>query len=284
MNLVRAPFYMKFLTLAGVLLTSLSLLGGAVQAQSKKEKASNSANVVATVGDGMITKDVFEQAIKEAVASGRQDSPQLRAEVRNVLINQELLLQEALKQGLDKKPEHKRALQNLRQNYFVQIMMRENLQKNPITDEQLRQEYDQRYGPKTISKLSDYKLTTWILPTEKEAQSAIDRLSKGESVEKIDKALGVRKEQRANQDAWIPQNNLVKPVLDVIVYLSKGGHTIKPIPIANAWYVVRIEDQRPMRAPSFEEAKQSITNSLVERKQAEYLNRLRTNTTIQINP
>lgn len=283
MNLVRAPFYMKFVTMASVLITSLFLVSGTVGAQSKKEKT-NAANVFATVGDGVVTKDVYEQAVKEAIASGRQDNPQLRNEVRNILINQELVLQEALKQGLDKKPEHRRALQNLRQNYFVQLMMRDNLQKNPITDEQLRQEYDQRYGPKVIAKQSEYKLTTWVLPTEKDAQSAIERLSKGESVEKIDKALGVRKEQRSNQDAWIPQNNLVKPVLDVIVYLSKGGHTIKPIPIANAWYVVRIEDQRPLRAPSFEEAKQSTTNILVERKQAEYLNRLRANTTIQINP
>lgn len=274
---------MKFITVLIFSLVGLLLVYEPASGQVRKEKANLTANVFALVGDGVISKETYDQALKEAIASGRLDGPQLRAEVRNILINQELVLQDALKQGLDKKPEHRIALQNLRQNYFVQWMMRDNLQKNPITEEDLRKEYDQRFGAASLAKQSEYKLNTWMMPTEKEAQLVIERLAKGESVEKIDKALGVRKDQRPNQDAWIAQNNLVKPVLDIIVYLSKGGHTVKPIPIANSWYVVRVEDQRPWRAPSFEEAKQSITNILMERKQVEYLNRLRSNTTIQIN-
>lgn len=284
MNQVRAPFYMKFTNKLTLLLVISLLASVPASAQSKKEKATPAANIFATVGDSVITKETYEQALKEALASGRPDSAQLRAEVRNILINQELVMQEALKQGLDKKPEHRRALQNLRQNYLVQTVLRDNLQKNPITDDQLRQEYEQRFGANVIAKQSEYKLSTWMLATEKEALLVIERLSKGESIDKIDKALGIRKEQRPNQDSWIAQTNLVKPLLDVIIYLSKGGHTIKPIPIANSWYVVRIEDQRPMRPPSFEEAKQGLMNILIERKQSDYLSRLRTNTTIQINP
>jgi peptidyl-prolyl cis-trans isomerase C len=271
---------MKLFLVPALLVYGFLAISPAAHAQSKK----SNATAYATVGDGIITKEVYDQALKEAIASGRQDSPQLRNEVRNILVNQELLVQEALKMGLDKKPEHRRAIQNLRQNYYVQLMLREHLVKNPINDDQVRKAYDERYSAKAVSGQSEYKISSWVFSAEKEAQAMIERLSKGDSIEKAEKALSLGSQQRGVQDAWVAQTNLAKPVLDVIVYLGKGGHTLKPIRIGNAWHVVRLDDQRPMRAPSFDEAKASIRSSLVQKSQAEYLARLRSNTTININP
>jgi peptidyl-prolyl cis-trans isomerase C len=276
------PLFMKSIYIQLFLLLSLVSVAMPISAQTKK--SSNSANVYATVGDGVITKDVFDQAIKEAINAGRQDSPQLRNEIRNILINQELLVQEALKQGLDKNPEHRRAIQNLRQNYYVQLMLRESLKNNPVTEEQIRQEYEQRFNSKLIASQLDYKITSWIFSSEKEATALIDRLGKGDSIEKAEKTLAIRKEQRSNQDIWVAQGNLAKPVLDVIVYLSKGAHSLKPIQIGGAWHVIRLEDQRPMRAPKYDEIKGALANTLVEKRQTEYLSSLRTKVTINITP
>ena len=43
--------------------------------------------------------------MKNATAQGQPDSPELRNRIRDMLVNQELLTQEAIKKGLDKNPD-----------------------------------------------------------------------------------------------------------------------------------------------------------------------------------
>lgn len=267
------------------ILLVLGLTSVATSGWAQFFKSSDSeSGTYATVGDGVISKNIYEQAMKEALRSGRQDSPQLRNEVRNILINQELLVQEALKQGLDKNPDHSRAIQNLRRNYYVQLMLQNQLQKNPVTNEQIQREYEQRFSAQSIANKLDYKITSWIFPSVNEAEAMIELLSKGESIAKAEKKLAIKKEQRQNKGSWVAQTNIVKPVLDVIGTLSKGGHSLKPVQIGNAMHVILLEDKRPMTAPKLEEVKVILTNDLVNKRQEEYLSTLRNKTKININP
>src|SRR5688572_18082838 len=60
---------------------------------------------IATVNGVAIPRSRLESVIKQQVARGAKDNDQLRAGVREALINNELLVQEANRSGVAKRPE-----------------------------------------------------------------------------------------------------------------------------------------------------------------------------------
>ncbi len=90
----------KSLTIAALLLTAAG-------------STPSLAAAVATVNGSAIDSSILDQAVKQVIGnSGGQlkDSPALREEVRQRLINRELIVQAATKAGLDKKPEFQQQL------------------------------------------------------------------------------------------------------------------------------------------------------------------------------
>lgn len=233
---------------------------------------------VAKVGKAVISTDRYEQSLKSEIQRGRADSPQLRQEVRNTLINQELLIQEVLRQGTDKKPEHREALQRLRQNYLIDALFRENLASNPVTDQEVRAAYEAEYLAKLPGAL-EYKLKELSFSDEKSASSALQRLKKGEAFDKLwTEQVGSKKPV----ENWVPQQRLAPAVSNVIVYINKGAYTLSPIQLGARWFLIKVDDTRPYKAPDFEQVKSSIQASLVQRRNAALLQKLRAAATVSV--
>ena len=57
--------------------------------------------------------------------------------------------------------------------------------------------------------------------------------------------------------------------------LPKGGMSSTPIQTPNGWYIIKVEEKRPFKAPSFDETKNQIRANLVQQKQAEIIIALR---------
>jgi peptidyl-prolyl cis-trans isomerase C len=79
------------------------------------------------------------------------DSPQLREAIKKDLIAREVMMQEAIKQGYDKNPEVKQALENARQTIVVNALARDYITKHPVTDAEIKAEYD-RFTKQTGDK------------------------------------------------------------------------------------------------------------------------------------
>ena len=67
--------------------------------------ASAAGSTFVTVNGVAISQSLADAFIAEQNAKGAQDTPELKNAVREELIRRELLVQEAKKAGLDKKPE-----------------------------------------------------------------------------------------------------------------------------------------------------------------------------------
>lgn len=103
--------------------------------------ASAFAQNAAVVNGKAIPSSRLDEAVKQVVAQGQgQDSPQLRAAIKEELITREVLMQEAVKQGFDKKPEVKQALDNARQTIVVNQLARDYITKNPVSDAEIKAE------------------------------------------------------------------------------------------------------------------------------------------------
>lgn len=252
------------------LITVLMTAAFSCNAQSK-----NSA--VATVNGVAISQELFDLAVKSATPPGQQPNAAIENDVKQRLINIELMAQDAVKQGLDKNPENVIRIREIRQNLLAELLLAEYFQKNPITDEMVRDEYNRQVQSLGASNsLEQYRLSVIALPTEAEATATIAQIKSGEPFGKVakQKSIDPSKEQNG-QAGWVLPNQINPSIALVMTNLPKGGMSSTPIQTPNGWYIIKLEEKRPFKVPSFDETKNQVRANLVAQKQAEFINALR---------
>jgi peptidyl-prolyl cis-trans isomerase C len=60
-----------------------------------------------------------------------------------------------------------------------------------------------------------------------------------------------------------------------MVNLAKGGISNSPIQVQGGWVIIKVEDKRTMKVPSFDEAKNQLRQAVVQQYLAESVRRLR---------
>ena len=253
---------------------------GVVNAQSKiNAEAKVGVDGIAKVGRATISIEKYEQTLKSEIQKGRADTPQLREEIRNTLINQELLMQEVSRQGVDKKPEHREAISRLRQSYLIEALFRENLAANPVTDQDLKAAYDKEYKAKSGNSF-EYKIKELAYNNEKDAMQALQRLKKGEAFDKLWAELPASNKKSA--ETWIPQQRLVPAISNVLVYINKGSYSLSPLQVGSRWLLIKVDDVRPYKSPEFEQVKSVIYAGLVQKRNVELMQKIRGATPVSI--
>lgn len=250
------------------------LSGWVLLAHSQSKLPAGTAAIVNGVN---IPSASVDEAVKANVARGQQDTPQLRKAILDTLINRELLAQEAVKQGLDKTPQAKEQFNQLRQNLLVELALNDNLQKRPISEQVVRAEYDRQLaGLGDLSTLQELRLGVIVTPNENEIKSVQASLKKGESFSKLaqDKSIDPSKSQGGNL-GWVLSNQITPAITNAIKAMPKNTNLTAPIQVPAGWMLVKVEERRNYKPPSFEESQERIRNGLLQREQASYLSGLR---------
>ena len=227
------------------------------------------AQNLAVVNGKPIPTSRVEEAVKQMVAAGQgQDSPQLRNAIKNELIAREVLMQEAVKQGYDKKPEVKQALDNARQAIVVNQLARDYITKNPVSDAEIKAEYD-RFVKQTGDK--EYHVRHILLDNEADAKAVIAKLKGGAKFE--DLAKQSKDTGTANNGGdldWAPQSAFPPEFAAGFTGLQKGAVTENPVKTANGYHVIKLDDTRPAKLPSLDELKPQIADALAQKKLEDY--------------
>ena len=235
---------------------------------------------VAKVNGVSIPQYRFDHAVQSRIAQGQPDNPQLRANVRDALISQEVVAQEAVRQGLEKKPEVAARLELDRLSALAQAYFIEFLRKHPITDEDLKKEYE-RIKPQLVTK--EYRARHILVNTEKEANEILKELKGGASFEKIaaEKSRDTGSKGRGGDLDWSPASRYVKPFGDALVRLKKSQTTEAPVKTDFGWHIIRLDDERVARMPTLEETKPTLQRNLQSQMVQTEINNLRTKAKIQ---
>ena len=102
------------------------------------------AQNVAVVNNKPIPKAREDAWVRELTKQGQQDTPELRKMVKDRLIQNEILLQEAQRRGVAEKPDVKFMLDVQRQNALIQALLRDEVEKKPIGDAEIKAAYEQQ--------------------------------------------------------------------------------------------------------------------------------------------
>jgi peptidyl-prolyl cis-trans isomerase C len=203
----------------------------------------------------------LDQAVQSRISQGVPDSPQLRQGVRDALISQEVVAQQAVRDGLDKQPAVAARLELDRLSALAQAYFIEFLRKHPITDDDLRKEYE-RLKPQLATK--EYRARHILVNTEDEAKDIIKQLKGGGNFEKLaaEKSKDPGSKGRGGDLDWSPASRYVKPFGDALVTLKKGQITDTPVKTDFGFHVIRLDDERIARLPTFEETKPTLERNL----------------------
>jgi peptidyl-prolyl cis-trans isomerase C len=208
-----------------------------------------------------IPQSRIELAVKSQVAQGQPDSPELRERVKEALIMREVVAQEALRRGLDKNPEVAGQLELYRQEVLFNAFLNDYLRTNPVTEDAMKKEYERQ---KNQAGNKEYKASHILVAKEEEAREIIARLKKGGNFAKIaaEKSIDPGSKDRGGELDWALPSNYVKPFGDALAKLKKGQTTETPIQTQFGWHVIRLDDERAFKAPSFEEVKPSLLRNM----------------------
>jgi len=222
---------------------------------------------VARVNGVAISQQHFDLLIKNLVAQGRPDTPELRDAIKQQMISRELMVQEAAKRGLDKSPETAARLSFSRQDVLSNAYIQEVLRANPITDDTVKKEYERIKA----QSAKEFKTRHILVEKEDEAKDIIAQLKKGASFEKLAAEKSIDPGSKANGGDldWSMPSRFVKPFGDAMAKLKKGQTTDTPVHTNFGWHVIRVDDERAAKLPGFDEAKaqlqQGLQNQAVEK-------------------
>jgi peptidyl-prolyl cis-trans isomerase C len=217
------------------------------------------------------------------VSQGQADSPELRQAVKNDLINKELVAQEATRLGLANSIDFPDQMAQLRQNLLLQAFLENHFKKNPITDAQLREEYDrQRKLMGDTSNAFQYRVSQIVVSTETDAMDLIRRLQKGDLFGRLAQEFSLDTTSKAQGGSlgWMMTGQVIPAVASVLPTMAKGAITPKPIQTPAGWVILKLDDKRAFKIPTFEESKPQLQQALVQQYLGQAIQGLRTNAKI----
>lgn len=251
-------------SLAAALL--LTAAGTAAFAQTPAKKpaapaAPAAAPAPAKTGDITISQSQLDLIVKERVAQGQADTPELREFLRDELVNRELFIRAAKAKGIDRDASMKTQMQVAADSILIRAYLGDYMAANGVTDDALKKEYE------TIKAgLGDkeYRARHILVEKKEDAEGLIKQLQSGSKFEDLAKANSKdpgSKDNGGDLD-WAVPSNYVKPFADALVALQKGKYTPTPVQSPFGFHVIQLDDTRDAKAPSFDEVKPQLTQRL----------------------
>ena len=260
-------------TTALALMAALALSTAQAQAPAAP-KAAPAPAAKAAEGKALYPQAQFDIVLKDRLAQGQQDTPELRNAIREELNTRELLAREARRKGMDKNAELKTQMDLASQTVLVRAYVADWIKANPVPEADLRKEYDAiraQIGDK------EYKVSHILVDNEADAKEVIAELQKGAKFADLAKARSKDpgSKDRGGDLDWNAPANFVKPFSDAMVKAEKGKFTPQPVQTQFGWHVILVEDVRDAKVPSFDEVKPQLAQRLQAQMLDKYFRDLR---------
>jgi peptidyl-prolyl cis-trans isomerase C len=259
---------MKRTLVAFAVMTALCSGGAFAQAAAPATPAKAAPKAAATADKALYSQTQYDVLLKERLAQGGKDTPEIRDAVKEELNTRELLSREAKKAGLDKNPDVKTQMDLASQTVLVRAYVSDWVKKNPVPETELKKEYD---SIKSQIGDKEYKVRHILVKNEDQAKEIIGELQKGAKFDELAKA---RSEDPGSKDHggdldWNAPANFVKPFGDAMKSTPKGKFTAQPVQTQFGWHVIEVDDVRDAKVPGFDEVKPQLQ----QRLQAQWLDK-----------
>ena len=274
---MKKLFFVLALCLPTLAVAQLPTKEPAKPAATAKEAAKPAAaptGPVATVNGVVIPRQRLELVVRQQVARGAPDNEQLRGQIRDVLINNELLIQEANRSGLSKKTEVQQLVDLNRQEVIANATVGEYLRVNPVPDAEIQKEYERA---KTQTGEREFRARHILVSTEDDAKSVLAELKKGAKFEELaqKRSLDEGTRPKGGDLDWNVPSNFEKAFSDAMVKLEKGKITEAPVRTRFGFHVIQLDDMRAVNFPPLSQVRQQLQQRIVGQRVETFVRELR---------
>jgi peptidyl-prolyl cis-trans isomerase C len=173
------------------------------------------------------------------------------------LVDGMLITEAGRKEHLDQDPEVQQRLKRYEDRLIQEAYLSRAI-KAAETEDQLKARY-QTFAKEKAGR-EEVHARHILVKTEAEAKSVIGELDKGADFSELAKKDSTDPGGRSGGDlGYFGHDDMVKEFADAAFALPAGQYTKAPVKSEFGWHVIKVEDHRVSTPPSFEEARQEIT-------------------------
>ena len=263
---------MKSLKHLSAILLSASLLSiSAAQAE----------DVVVVIDGKSIDNKTFSSYVAMR-AQQVQHTGTLTQEQRGLLlqdfINNELLYNAAVSDGIDQLPEVKAEIEVQTRALVINSGLKRHLD-NTLTEALLMKAYNEQYGASS----AEYHIRHILVEHETEANNIIAALKRGEDFKKL---AGLSSIDPSSSDGgnlgWMGDDLMPTEFAAVVGTLKAGEYSSQPVKSNFGWHIIQLDEKRAIAAPPIEAVSNKIAESLQGKVVQDYIEGLRNKATIEI--
>ncbi len=217
---------------------------------------------------------LLTQVQKQAAARGQQLPPNIDTLVRDKVVTDEILTQEAERRGLAASVDFKQQMELARQGILIGLLSSDLDKTGKISDAEIQKEYDRL---KAQQSGTEYRARHILVEKEDDAKKLIAELKAGAKFEDLAKknskdpgsAENGGDLDFASATAYVPEFS------QAMVKLKKGEVTPEPVKTQFGYHVIRLDDTRPAKFPPLAEVKPQLEQRLSQQKATTFRDELR---------
>lgn len=253
---------------------------GTAPAASSSSVVVDKADAVAVVNGQYIAKSTLADLEKE-IAVGGQGQTFPKEKLIEELVQRQLLIQDALQKKLDQSPEVVAQLESAKNTLLTQADLQNYLKTNPVTDADLKAEYDSKVGG---SNATEYKASHILVKDEAEAKKLIADLDKGAKFADLANkhSLDAKESQNGGELGWFAAGQMVEPFSEAVAKLEKGKYSKEPVKTQFGYHIILREDSRAQTPPPFDAVKEQFKPQLERKKVKKMVEEMRKQAKVEI--
>ena len=257
-------------TLIATSIMSLALATGSFSLMAEEDA------VIATVNGDKIMKSTLDGYLKVLKKSGKVD----KQSAVDDLIATEIALQEAKKTDILERPAIKKAIRDYTRNVLLKTWTGEKVKSFEIADDEVKKAYDER-----VTKLAskEYNARHILVKTEDEAKAIIKDLEGGADFEKVAKEKSTGPSgSNGGSLGWFKAKTMVPAFANAVKGMKKGEISKAPVKTQFGFHIIKLEDNRDAKLPSFDSLKPQLTRVISQKKMLAYMQELKKTADIKI--
>lgn len=223
---------------------------------------------LAVVNGVEVPAAVLDAALAQAQGRGVTVTDEVRRQVRDQVLAEELMWQRAQAAGLDRSPGVQAAVERARRQAAIEAYVATQVKPVVPTERAIRARYDD-----IVARLGahEYRLSLIQTPDEAALREAAAQLAKGAEFSTVARRSSrVPSAARGGELDWISfrqpvrdgdTNGLPTPIAQAVLTLAPGQISA-PIALGESWALVRLDAVRPTLVPEYGAVRAQLSGTL----------------------
>jgi peptidyl-prolyl cis-trans isomerase C len=217
------------------------------------------AGTLATVNGKVISDEDFK-AVTSTLPQAQKDlasrDPNTRKQIISDLIDQELVIQEAVREKVEDSKEFKDAMASLRKQALVNAIVAKRLAPK-VTPQAIKEYFEKRKYRYSTDQVRAQHI---LVSTEKEAQAVLAEVKRpGADFQKIAEARSKDPTVKNTRgDVGFFSRNTFDPAFTDAAFSAKNGDIVGPVKTAFGYHVIKVIERKLGKTQEFGEVEQAV--------------------------